>query len=158
MTDDINSFLGITESAIATAEHSPIDNSTQCYIFLAGQQQGPYMPQQITEMWRSGTLTADTLVFPTSHQNWIPINIFLTRIALKIDKTTLCLLTFFLGGIGVHKFYLGNWGWGVLYLGFCWTFIPGLAAFVEFIRYITLSEAIIQLRHQKSADQPFGFL
>jgi len=60
-----------------------------------------------------------------------------------VSKAALLLLTFFLGGIGGHKFYLGkNWQ-GVLYLLFFWTYIPGLIALVEFIIYaFTSSESL----------------
>ena len=56
------------------------------------------------------------------------------------SRIAAALLAFFLGGIGVHKFYLGQVGWGFLYLIFCWTFIPVIAAFVEFIIYLTMSD------------------
>ena len=44
-----------------------------------------------------------------------------------------------LGGIGVHKFYLGN-AIGVLYLLFCWTGIPSVIGLVEGIVYLTMSD------------------
>jgi TM2 domain-containing membrane protein YozV len=47
------------------------------------------------------------------------------------NKTTAGLLALFFGGIGVHKFYLGQGGLGVVYLIFCWTLIPALVAFIE---------------------------
>jgi len=50
---------------------------------------------------------------------------------LRKDRTTGLLLTLFLGGIGAHHFYLGKVGLGVLYLLFCWTFIPAIVAFIE---------------------------
>ena len=50
------------------------------------------------------------------------------------------LLAFFLGGIGAHKFYLGRVGQGILYLLFCWTFIPGIIALIEFIIYLCTSD------------------
>jgi len=52
------------------------------------------------------------------------------------DKTALAVLAFFLGGIGGHKFYVGKYGQGILYLLFCWTGIPGFVALVEFIIYL----------------------
>ncbi len=56
-------------------------------------------------------------------------------------KTSAALLALFLGGIGVHKFYLGQTGAGIVYLLFCWTFIPGLIAFVEALLLFGMSEA-----------------
>lgn len=50
---------------------------------------------------------------------------------LRKDRTTGLLLTLFLGGIGAHHFYLGKVGLGVLYLLFCWTFIPAIVALIE---------------------------
>lgn len=41
-----------------------------------------------------------------------------------------CLL---LGAVGGHKFYRGSWGWGLVYLFASPTFIPAIAAFVEFL-------------------------
>jgi TM2 domain-containing membrane protein YozV len=41
------------------------------------------------------------------------------------------LLAIFLGGFGIHKFYLGRIGWGIVFLLFCWTFIPAIVGFIE---------------------------
>lgn len=49
-------------------------------------------------------------------------------------------LAFCLGGIGAHKFYLGQIGLGVLYLLFFWTLIPAIVSLVEFIIYLTTSD------------------
>ncbi|WP_287127441.1 NINE protein [Candidatus Cyanaurora vandensis] len=56
------------------------------------------------------------------------------------NKVVAALLAFFLGGFGLHKFYLGQTGWGVLYLVFCWTLVPGLAGFVESILLLLASD------------------
>ncbi|CAI3936989.1 TM2 domain-containing protein [Commensalibacter papalotli (ex Botero et al. 2024)] len=51
------------------------------------------------------------------------------------------LFAFFLGGFGIHKFYLGQVGMGILYLLFCWTGIPFIVGFIEGIIYICMSDA-----------------
>ena len=56
------------------------------------------------------------------------------------SKTTAVLLALFLGGIGGHKFYLDRPSQGILYLLFCWTFIPAIIALLEAIVYATMSE------------------
>ena len=45
-----------------------------------------------------------------------------------------------LGGFGVHKFYLGRIGQGVLYILFCWTLVPTIIGFIEGIIYLTMSD------------------
>lgn len=50
-----------------------------------------------------------------------------------VNKVVYCLLAFFLGGIGVHKFYGGKIGTGILYLVFSWTFIPVFLSLIDFI-------------------------
>ena len=56
------------------------------------------------------------------------------------SKLVAALLALFLGGFGIHKFYLGRIGWGIIYLLFFWTFIPGLIAFIEFILLLVMSD------------------
>ena len=41
------------------------------------------------------------------------------------------LLALFVGGFGIHKFWLSEIVPGVLYLLFCWTFIPSIIALIE---------------------------
>lgn len=57
------------------------------------------------------------------------------------NKGTAIALALILGGLGVHKFYMGNTGMGVLYLLFCWTLIPAIGAFIEGIIYASESDA-----------------
>lgn len=49
-------------------------------------------------------------------------------------------LALLLGGLGVHKFYLGNIGLGIVYLLFFWTFIPAIIGFIEGIIYLVQSD------------------
>ncbi|MCH5233667.1 MAG: TM2 domain-containing protein [Muribaculaceae bacterium] len=63
------------------------------------------------------------------------------------SKTTAGLLAIFLGALGAHKFYLGKTGMGVLYLVFCWTYIPGILGLIEGIIYLTKSDADFHRDH-----------
>lgn len=56
---------------------------------------------------------------------------FSSYATVRKDVTTGVLLALLLGGIGAHRFYMGEIGWGVVYLLFSWTAIPMLAGFVE---------------------------
>ncbi len=49
-----------------------------------------------------------------------------------VNKLAYILLALFLGGLGMHKFYAGK-SIGILYILFCWTFIPSAVALIEAI-------------------------
>ena len=69
----------------------------------------------------------------------------IVRVANR-SKMVAALLAFFFGGLGFHKFYLGRTGMGLLYLLFCWTFIPAVVAFIEFIMLLVMSEQEFDLK------------
>jgi TM2 domain-containing membrane protein YozV len=56
------------------------------------------------------------------------------------SRLAAALLAILLGGFGLHKFYLGRIGLGIVYLLFCWTFIPAIIGLIEGIVYLTMSE------------------
>ena len=56
------------------------------------------------------------------------------------NKVVAGLLGIFLGGLGIHKFYLGSIYTGIFYILFCWTFIPALIGFIEGIMYLCMSD------------------
>ena len=51
--------------------------------------------------------------------------------AVRRDEVIGILLALFLGGFGIHHFYLRRTGWGVLYACFCWTPLPWVMGFIE---------------------------
>jgi len=44
------------------------------------------------------------------------------------NPSTALILALLLGGVGAHRFYLRQWGLGVAYLLFVWTYIPAFIA------------------------------
>ncbi|RMW95429.1 NINE protein [Allofranklinella schreckenbergeri] len=90
-------------------------------------------------------------------------------------KSVLTLLGLFLGAYGAHKFYLGAWGWGILYvLGgtfltvltiieplfsiFAFAFMAFIT--VEWIRYILMTDAQFESKlasYQARRPGPFSF-
>jgi TM2 domain-containing membrane protein YozV len=74
------------------------------------------------------------------------------------DKTTAGVLALLLGGVGAHKFYLGQTGAGIVYLLFCWTFIPGIIALIEGISLLTMSQGAFDMRHNGMMLPAAGYL
>ncbi len=50
---------------------------------------------------------------------------------VRRDEVVGILLALFLGGFGIHQFYLRRIGLGILYLCFSWTPIPWVLGFIE---------------------------
>jgi TM2 domain-containing membrane protein YozV/Tfp pilus assembly major pilin PilA len=71
-----------------------------------------------------------------------PVSEFVSK-----SKTTAGLLAFFVGGLGVHRLYLGQW-WGIIYLLFWSTLIPSIVSLIESIVFFTTS--------QESWDKKYG--
>jgi len=56
------------------------------------------------------------------------------------NKMAAGLFAILLGSFGIHKFYLGEVGMGIIYLLFSWSVIPAVAGLVEGIIYLTMSD------------------
>jgi TM2 domain-containing membrane protein YozV len=68
----------------------------------------------------------------------------ITKLAIHKSKSMAVVLALILGGLGMHKFYLGQPGIGFIYLIFCWTFIPSILGVIEAILYLFHSEEKFQ--------------
>ena len=67
------------------------------------------------------------------------------------NKVVAGLLAIFLGILGIHKFYLGQTIWGIIYLLFCWTYIPFWIGLAEGVIYLLMSnEDFDEKYNQKS--------
>lgn len=70
------------------------------------------------------------------------------------DKTVTALLAFFFGGLGLHRFYLGQW-YGLFYLILSWTFIPSLIGIIEGVVLFTKSDVAWALEHSPRRQHNF---
>lgn len=68
------------------------------------------------------------------------------------DRITAALLAFFLGGFGVHKFYLGRRRQGLLYAIFAITGIPFLIAFIDAVLYLVMDEREFDLKYNPGSS------
>jgi TM2 domain len=46
-----------------------------------------------------------------------------------------------LGAFGIHRFYVGPVAWGIAYLVFFWTGVPGFLAWLEALYWLSRSDA-----------------
>ena len=70
------------------------------------------------------------------------------------DKNTAGILAILLGGLGVHRFYLGQTGLGLVYLLFCWTFIPSIVALIDGIIFLTMDMEAFNLKYNGGKLMP----
>jgi TM2 domain-containing membrane protein YozV len=68
------------------------------------------------------------------------------------SRVLAALLAICLGGIGIHKFYLGRIWWGILYILFCWTFVPALIGLIEGIILIAMSDNTFVMKYGQTEE------
>lgn len=70
------------------------------------------------------------------------------------DKNVAAILALFMGAIGVHKFYLGRIGAGILYLVFSLTFIPAVLGLIDFFVLALMDDDEFNRRYNGSNMLP----
>lgn len=68
------------------------------------------------------------------------------------NKTTAVLLCFFLGNLGVHWFYLGRTGLGILWL-FTLGFL-GIGTLINFIQLLVMSDQEFNAKYNIASTNP----
>jgi len=103
----------------------------------------------------------DAVVCPSCGRQARPLQ-QATPTALDRPKSRMVagMLAFFLGGVGIHKFYLERPGSGILYLLFCWTFIPAIIALFEALGFFLMSDVEFSARYNAppEPEKPEGML
>ena len=95
------------------------------------QQNGQFQQQQYTppqgqyqQQPNQGQQQPQTVNVSVNYQ-YMPTN------KKVVNKLAYVLLALFLGGFGIHNFYAGKTGQGILFLLFFWTAIPAIVAFIQ---------------------------
>jgi TM2 domain-containing membrane protein YozV len=68
---------------------------------------------------------------------------------MEKNRVLAIVLALFLGGLGIHRFYVGRAGSGVIYLLFCWTGIPAIVAVLEALCWLFTSNQSFQKRYNR---------
>lgn len=105
------------------------------------QPQGGYVQQPVQQMrppmQQPQTVYIQQPVYTTAINPAWPVK----------SKILAGLLAILFGGFGIHKFYMGKIGMGILYLVFCWTYIPAVVGLIEGIIYLCSNDENFQLKH-----------
>lgn len=125
---DVNCHAGMNNVTPLTIMYVPIDPTTQSKLDGTPFVRNKEAVKQIREYLIANGAIDSKSAFRNLNKS--------ARVK-KVNKIVYCILALLLGGYGVHKFYAGKIKPGILYLIFCWTYIPGIIAFIEFIIALT---------------------
>jgi len=85
------------------------------YYIAAGEDtKGPYALSQLENMWKSGSITANTLYCQEGFEGWVPVERLFHKPAEAEEVVSekrifpAIVLCFFLGAFGAHSFYAGR--------------------------------------------------
>lgn len=68
------------------------------------------------------------------------------------NKIVAAIFALFLGGYGIHRFYLRKSTSGLLYVLFCWSLVPGILGIVEAIRLFVMPQDKFHLKYNINAN------
>ena len=77
------------------------------------------------------------------------------------NKLVAGLLGILLGGLGIHKFYMGSWGWGIVFLAFVvltvfiGSLVTSIIGLVEGIMFLVMTEDAFAEKYPPETEAPF---
>lgn len=67
------------------------------------------------------------------------------------SKKTASILALLFGGIGIHRFYLGQTAKGVFSIIFCWTYIPMIIGIVDFVIFQFMGQGFFDFKYNQKS-------
>ncbi len=68
------------------------------------------------------------------------------------NKVTAALLAFFLGGFGIHRFYLGQTVWGIIYALLFWTGVPFVLSVLDALLLLIMPQEVFDAKYNRDTQ------
>ena len=130
------------------------------YLLRAGESHGPYEEEQIRDWIQTNQINPDEKLCREGDTNWLSLDMIPEFSGADAgpegepapapapagapasanpqkDKTIAGILAILLGWLGVHHFYLGNIGMGILYIVLSCVGVGGILGIIDRIIYLT---------------------
>lgn len=69
------------------------------------------------------------------------------------EKNVAGILALFLGGLGVHRFYLGQTGLGIFYLIFCWFPVIWIVGLIDAIAFFSMDQEVFDRKYNRQYEK-----
>lgn len=69
------------------------------------------------------------------------------------EKNVAGILALFLGGLGVHRFYLGQTGLGIFYLIFCWFPVIWIVGLIDAIAFFSMDQEVFDRKYNRQYER-----
>ncbi len=69
------------------------------------------------------------------------------------EKNVAGILALFLGGLGVHRFYLGQTGLGIFYLIFCWFPVMWIVGLIDAIAFFSMDQEVFDRKYNRQNER-----
>lgn len=142
------SCIGAPAVTVPSASATPSKNNDTVSSFEAARASFTQQQSGRTTPPPDFTATQTTTPPPQPIYSTAPIfDVNAANLPVK-SKLVAAILAILFGSFGIHKFYLGKKGLGIVYLLFFWTYIPGILSFIEGIIILASSDENFQQKYR----------